>query len=75
MTQFSGLVDDIDPNGFPSMVGDAVVESETQSEEASENTASADKPETASSNNEEDRGEGSSSDDNGSSTAPRIRFI
>ena len=65
------LVDDIDPNGklSLSMVGDAVVESETQSEEASENTASADKPETASSNNEEDRGEGSSSDDNGSSTA------
>ncbi|HAQ42895.1 MAG TPA: polyribonucleotide nucleotidyltransferase, partial [Acidimicrobiaceae bacterium] len=65
------LVDDIDPNGklSLSMVGDAVVESETQSEEASENTASADKPETASSNNEEDGGEGSSSDDNGSSTA------
>ena len=56
------LVDDIDPNGklSLSMVGDAVVESETQSEEASENTASADNPETASSNKEEDGGEGSS---------------
>ena len=50
------------------MVGDAVVESETQSEEAVK-VQLADKPETASSNNEEDGGESSPSDDNGSSTA------
>ncbi len=64
------LVDDIDPNGklSLSMVGDAVAQSATQSEEASESAASADKPEAGASTDEEDGDEGSSSEDNGSST-------
>ena len=64
------LVDDIDPNGklSLSMVGEAVAQSATQSEEANESAVSADKPEAGASTDEEDGGEGSSSEDNGSST-------